>query len=484
MPVIFISPDAPPACLPGLRACSILPGGRAAPAFVIAQQSPQNGFPWRPVIAGAWLLFVVAFSLGMLVYDRQWWPYGLVQDFRDFLSATEEAELGVAEALGNDLGLVPARHLITLRTPFDRGRPYTRLEGLPLRQERAAPQVWLGPDALEGYRLIHGVFAFEDRLHGVVLLGPEGTVLRHWPITQEDVTWAHRPDDNVVPHGMAVTRNGSLILAFDAGTSLRRLSWCGALEWVVMGGFHHSVDLNEDGVLWTWGQVIRDRPYGRFMIQLDPDTGEVLRQIRLEDVIDANPDIDIFGIRQDDGNQESRFQEDPWHANDLEALPASLAAHYPDFEAGDLVSSYRSIDLVFVMDPDTLRVKWWRQGLVRRQHDPDFNRRGTISIFDNNMHRGMSRIVDIDPVTFAHRTVVAGEDHGFYSWRRGKHQELPDGGWLVTSTEQGRAFEVGPDGELRFEFLNPYDEERFLPVSQADWLAADWFRDLPDCSAP
>lgn len=428
---------------------------------------------WPVHLAAYWLVFLFAFALGVALYDRQLWPYGLVQDLKDFLAGSEDEDLPVTAKLRNDLGGVPTRHIVTPREPFDRDREWTTVRSLPLDAERAAPLLYLAPDALEGYRLIHGTFAFEDALHGAVLLGPDGGVVRHWMLSQEEVDWNHRPDTNVVPHGITVTPEGSLIFAFDGGTSLQRVSWCGEGEWATLGGFHHSVDLNADGALWSWGQVQRDAPYGAFMIRVDPESGEVLRTIHVREVIEANPDIDIFSIRQADSNTESTWLEDPWHVNDVEALPSALAGAYPDFAPGDLLASYRNIDLVFVMDPETLRVKWWRQGLVRRQHDPDFNGLGTISIYDNNMHRGLSRIVDIDPQTFRHRTVVAGEDHQFYSWRRGKHQRLPDGGWLVTSTEQGRVFEVGPDGEIRFEFLNAFDDTRLLTLAEALWLPAE-----------
>lgn len=452
--------------------------GPGASALDIDDNDKRRRWPLH--VAGYWLVFLFAFALGMFLYARQIWPYGLVQEIGAFLQETEEENLDLADAIANDLGGVPGRHLITPRTPFDRdpGRDWVALSELPLREERESPQVYLSPDALPGYRLIHGTFAFEDRLHGAVLLGPDGDVVRHWRITQEDVEWDHRPDANVVPHGIDITRNGSLIYAFDGGTSIRRVSWCGEPEWIVKGGFHHSVDLNEDGQLWSWGQVETDRPFGAWMIRLDPDTGAILQKMHLRELINANRDIATWGILKMMGI------DDAWHHNDVEALSAAQAGGYPDFEAGDLLASYRNINLVFVFDPETQRVKWWRQGLVRRQHDPDFNDRGTISIYDNNTDRGLSRIVDIDPVSYEHSVPVPGEDHQFYSFRRGKHQELPDGSWLIASTEQGRAFEVGPGGEVRFEFLNVYDAERFLAVSEALWLPPDWFADLPECPAP
>lgn len=450
----------------------------------MSEDAKHTGPGWLGHLAGYWLVFLFAFCLGIFLWEREYWPHDLVMGVGEFLAGSDDEELGVADKLRNDLGGIPVRHIVTPREPFDRERAWRVLDDLPLREERAAPLVWVADEAPAGYRLIHGTFAFEDRLHGVLLLGPDGDVVRRWPITQEGVDWTHRPDTNVVPHGIAVTPEGSLIYAFDGGTSLRRVSWCGDTEWVTMGGFHHSVDLNEDGQLWTWGQVKRDAPFGAFMIRVDPATGDVLETMHLKKVIDANPDIDIFSIRQRDNNNESRYLEDAWHVNDLEALPTSLAAAFPGFAPGDLMASYRNLDLVFVMDPETLRVKWWRQGLVRRQHDPDFNTAGTISIYDNNMHRGLSRIVQIDPETFEHRTVLAGEDHGFYSWRRGKHQALPDGGWLVTSSEQGRVFEVGPDGEIRFEFLNVFDEKKLLTLAEAIWLPEDFVAAMPACAGP
>ena len=435
-------------------------------------------------LARLWLLVFFSFSLGIYLYDRELWPYGLIQDTKALLDSDDDGKRGVNNAvakLSNDLGGVPHRHLVTPRVPFEPVVGHEPVGALPLRDVRALPTVYLAPEAAEGYRLLHGTFAFDEALHGVILLAPDGSVLRHWEITQEDVDWNHRPDTNINPHGIDINREGAIFLAFDGGTSLRRMNWCGTVDWITMGGFHHSVDLNEDGALWTWGQVKEDRPFGAYMLRIDPATGSVLDSIPLSAVVAANPDIDIFAIRQKDTNTSSTYEADPWHANDVEALSARQAQYYEQLDAGDLLVSLRSLNLVFVMDPETLAVKWWRQGLVRRQHDPDFNDRGTVSIYDNNMHRAKSRIVDLDPVTYAASTVVAGDEYDFYSWRRGKHQELPNGNWLVTSAEQGRAFEVGTDGQVQFEFLNHFDDRRLLTIAEALWLPTDYFSDVPDC---
>jgi hypothetical protein len=146
--------------------------------------------------------------------------------------------------------------------------------------------------------------------------------------------------------------------------------------------------------------------------------------------------------------------------------------------------SLRSINLVLVIDPQSLGIRWWSQGVVRRQHDPDWNDRGTITVYDNNMHREHSRIQELVPGQIEANILLAGEDHDFYSWRRGKHDQTPGGGLLITSTEQGRVFETNARGEVVFEFVNRYSEnDKVLPVSEARFLPPDYFTELPECES-
>jgi hypothetical protein len=147
-------------------------------------EQPRRVTGWAAKLAAYWLVAVAAFSLGIYLYDQQLWPYGTIQDVRSFLEGSPDEELGVAAKIRNDLGLEPDRHLVVPREAFEHKGPYEALEGLPLKGERQAPMVYLSPDAPAGYRLIHGTFAFENTLHGVILLGPDGRLERFWEITQ------------------------------------------------------------------------------------------------------------------------------------------------------------------------------------------------------------------------------------------------------------------------------------------------------------
>lgn len=446
---------------------------------------PEQSLPGTiRIVAVGWLLFLAAYGLGMATLKWELWPYRYLADAWGYIAGDDVEQTTLAERVLNDFGLRPARHLVESQRNYAIPDHYEPLAVSGLSARRAAPLVYFAPGAPRGYRLVYGTFDFEDGLHGAILLAPDGTVQRRWTVSQEDAEWAVRDDENVYPHGIEIFPDGSIVVAFDGGTSLARYAYCGELLWRTRGPFHHSVTREGADAVWAWGapdgSLEKETP--EHMVKVAVADGRVLEAIFLDEVWPANPAIDPFAIRQRDQADGSFWEFDRFHVNDVDPLPAELAVHYPQFEAGDLLISLRSINLVAVVAPQTLEVKWWRQGLVRRQHDPDWNDRGTITIFDNNMNRGYSRIQEIDPRTMASRIVVPGEPYDFYTWHRGKHDVLPNGGYLVTSTEQGRLFEVDGEGEVVFDFINRFQQDSgYLAVSEGRFLPTDYFEELPAC---
>lgn len=143
---------------------------------------------------------------------------------------------------------------------------------------------------------------------------------------------------------------------------------------------------------------------------------------------------------------------------------------------------------MFVLDPRTLRIKWWRIGPWDRPHDPDWGDDGRITVYSNN-ERGVgdySKIVAIDPETYDAEVLLDGADHDFYSGLNGNHDMTADGGILATSSLQGRIFEVDAEGRLVFDFINLYDGEagETLHVSDATFLPPGFFDAArrPDCN--
>jgi hypothetical protein len=111
---------------------------------------------------------------------------------------------------------------------------------------------------------------------------------------------------------------------------------------------------------------------------------------------------------------------------------------------------------------------------------------GEIMVFNNRMGRDYSEIIAIDPETNKTRVVHDGRDTNFYSRIRGKVQQLDNGALVVTSPQQGRTFEVNPEGEVVLEIVNtkPDDDDFNYVISEQKWLPPDYFSDdLPDCLA-
>lgn len=87
-----------------------------------------------------------------------------------------------------------------------------------------------------------------------------------------------------------------------------------------------------------------------------------------------------------------------------------MASTFPMFDAGDLVVSLRSGNLVFVLEPGTEDITWWMHDGAFAQHDPDWLPDGGILVFDNNTDFGASRIIRIDPASRSYSVMLDGEE--------------------------------------------------------------------------
>ena len=279
-----------------------------------------------------------------------------------------------------------------------------------------------------GWRLAAGAFAIDGAVENALLLiSPELEVVRHWILDEIPVGDMEPPAEilQIRPRGRDLAgRFGNLHLRRQYLAATLRQMRAAALG-----------DPRRDG-----GVSPCRHPRQRRPICLDLQrkqqrctcparrTGWFCPNFSMQDIIAANPEIDILGIRQVHDNDLGRnsrntsgdWMEDPFHLNDVDPLPARLADRFPGFEAGDLLISARSLNMVFVVDPDDLKIKWWRAGAVQRQHDPDWSADGSILIFNNRMSRDYSEIVTIDPETFEKRVLLDGRDYDFYTRIRGQ----------------------------------------------------------------
>lgn len=350
-------------------------------------------------------------------------------------------------------------------------------EGLMVRSGPAVPA--------HGWRIIAGVLQVKGSLQtAAVLLSPDLQIVHSWPLVEDaPIDAAYQPPLRKVPHGLAVLSDGSVMYSFDNGRSLHRKDKCGRTIWAIPGDYHHSVTLDDtEATAWAMREDVGGDDLAADMkfVQVATADGRILREFSVADIIAANPKTDILELRLrhppdrggNAGGLAGKWLEDPIHVNDIDPLPRRLAGKFPMFSAGDLLISAREINLLFVVDPATLKIKWWDVGSTIRQHDPDWSADGSLLVFNNRMGRGYSEISRIDPATRATTVALSGEGIGFYTRRRGSHQPLPEGGMLIASTQQGRIIEASPDGQVTLDFYNrvPGKQPLYTILSAAVFL--------------
>ena len=410
------------------------------------------------------IAFVVSVATLALFYGVQaqragWFPSQEV-------ALAEETLKDLAENWRDDLGLEPSRHLVDA---YAAGRPAGESGYRVFADGLAAP----------GFIAVAGLSPDQEQsFHAVTLFDDAGNLLHRWPVNYDRLDPEGNPPEDVMLHGLEIFEDGSIAVTFDMGRAIARIDACGEPIWTIRNEYHHSIARDGNGSLWSWR--------GDDIEQIDEETGAVVSKLSLLDQIMPAGDGQegVFALRAiTDEKDRVVLGVDPFHTNDVEPLTAELADAFPMFEEGDLLISLREINLVAVVDPDDGRLRWYRHGPWHRQHDPDFQPDGTITVLDNGTGTGRSRILRVDPASGEVSDVfLPREDAPFYTWRRGKHQILPNGNILVTEAERGRIFEAAPDGSLVWEREMPWDAGRNLIVTEARHLPPDFFRDgLPSC---
>ena len=420
---------------------------------------------WRVFVTSlVFLILATTFAYGLAVERFQLWPYATIHAV--WRAASSIAEFGQIIPEGRR---VPApagasRQTVTIHDP-------ARMN--------------------DGYYVFVG-WSSTDELYEAWLYDSVGNLEHVWRIDYS----AFDPDgpsngaDN--PHAFELFNDGSIVVGFDKGDVMARLDACGEPMWLKEGIYHHSLSRAEDGSLWVWRGDGTAYGHFNYIENFDAESGRKIRELGLiEDIIMHQPAVSVvFGVRQDYPFQ--RFSRDPedqdatdlFHPNDVESLPSNIARMFPLFEAGDLLISLRTLNLVAVIDPRDGRLKWYSHGPWIGQHDPDFTADGKISVYDNNTGRGRSEIVKIDPLTREISNDLSGGEVEFSSEFMGKHQYLPNGNVLIVVPGEGRILEVTADGELVMEFNNlsvsstNYNEH----VENGSWVPRDYFQTFPTCA--
>jgi len=295
------------------------------------------------------------------------------------------------------------------------------------------------PPGLSGYLTERGTLFFNGRTSEQSFLSrfpfKGGVVLEaDW---NGKVLWEVRHPDH--HHHGILLRNGNVLLHCmgEVPEEIARRVKGGMAEGNMQSGQYASRPVSE-----------ADKMYSDYLAEVTP-AGHTVWEWRTWEYLDPVAD----------GIAEVQAPRTLWaQGNSVEELPD-----------GDILASYRPTSTVIRISRKTGKIVW-KLGppTVAGQHAPTLLENGNVLIFDNGPHRlddsvPYSRAIEVDPATNA--IVWKYQDKpawNFFSPRMGCAQRLPNGNTLITESSFGRFFEVTKEGEIVWEYVNPFFGKPFF----------------------
>ena len=305
------------------------------------------------------------------------------------------------------------------------------------------------------------------------LIDMAGTVLHEWSY-DPCFRWGNAvvlPQGDLLvvgrtPHDRSISEEAL------AARYIMRMGWNGDIRWQRRISVHHDVELAPDGRILTLTFKLVQMPdihptvpvRDHLLVMLSPE-GEVLEEVSMWELLHSAPDlltVEIPRPRKFDGAREL----DVFHSNSIEWMRRrELIGTDSIFGANHVLFCLRNQDTLAIVDWNTKKLVWaWGKGELSGPHDATMLPNGNILAFDNGLGRAWSRVVEVDPIA---RKIVwdyrAPDPESFYTATRGANHRLGNGNTLITESDNGRAFEVTPDGKIVWEFLNPNLTEKREP---------------------
>jgi hypothetical protein len=336
---------------------------------------------------------------------------------------------------------------------------------MPSIEQIKAKRAGVGLRALDSDRAWKGFTLFAPQSGGgkVYLIDLEGKVIHTWQMPHSPGNYGYLTERGTLFYNGKIIEDSTRFISrqpWKGGAALEA-DWNGRVLWEVRQPDHHhdGIRLRNGNVLLIClaklpqhlvSQVKGGRPgtehngamYADYLVEMTT-AGKVVWEWRTWEHLD--PENDCITAAQD--------PREAWtHANGL----AEMAN-------GDVVVSFRHISTVIIIDRKTGEIIW-KLGAppLSGQHAPTPLPNGNLLIFDNGPHRldhsmPFSRVIEVE---LASKKIVwkyqEKREYEFFSARISNAQRLPNGNTLICEGDFGRLFEVTHDGELVWEFVNPY----------------------------
>ncbi|HUK40736.1 MAG TPA: aryl-sulfate sulfotransferase [Candidatus Acidoferrales bacterium] len=336
---------------------------------------------------------------------------------------------------------------------------------MPPVEQVKAKRAGIGLRACDVDRAFPGFTLFAPQSGGgiVYLIDLNGNVVHSWRMPYAPGNYGYLTERGTLFYNAKIVEEAKRFISHQPwkGGAVLESDWSGRVLWEVRQPDHHhdGIRLRNGNVLLICLEPLPPDIVARVIGGM-PGTehnGEMYADYLVEMTISGNlvwewhawenldPDTDSITAVQE--------RREEWtHANGVAELPN-----------GDIVVSFRVISTVVIIDRKTGKISW-KLGAppLSGQHAPAPLANGNLLLFDNGPHRldhpmPFSRVIEVD---LKSKQIVwkyqERRESDFFSPRISNAQRLPNGNTLICEGDFGRIFEVTLDGELVWEYVNPY----------------------------
>jgi len=314
-------------------------------------------------------------------------------------------------------------------------------------------------------RVSSGFTLFAPDIHTnrtVYLINLQGSVVHGWEMPYPPGRYGYLTDRGTLFYNGKIPSSSHVGQAPYAGGVALEVDWKGRVLWEL-----RHPDHNHDGRRLRNGNII--------LICARPLPDEIARQVR-----GGRP-----GTEYDNGKMDAPYLVEmttggkivwEWRSwEHLDPVEDGITAVQDDRDVwtvanavyeladGNIMVSFRAISTVVMINRQTEDI-YWKLGAppLAGQHAPYILANGHLLLFDNGPRRldatlPFSRVLEIDVAT--KKIVWKYQDNpvsNFFSPRISNAQRLPNGNTLINEGWFGRLFQVTPEGETVWEYVNPY----------------------------
>ncbi|MCC2098346.1 MAG: aryl-sulfate sulfotransferase [Hyphomicrobiales bacterium] len=302
------------------------------------------------------------------------------------------------------------------------------------------------------------------------LLDMDGNIVHQWKLAGTPGGYARLlPNGNLL--AATTTDDGPPFKGGAKGGLIRELDWDGKTVWEHHDPWqHHDFRRLANGnlIYAAWEPMPEDaaaRVKGGIPGSEGPNGmfSDLLREV--------NPDGEVvWEWHVHDGMDIEKYPNNPLSSRRVFAWMNTCS----EVAGGDILISLRQINTVAIVDRKTGRFRWeMRNDLWGLQHDIQELPNGNMMVFANGMHTAaphahsfVSEFKRDGEIVWEYRDDPVNY---FYSHHISGCERLPSGNTLICEGSFGRIFEVTPDKQIVWEFINP-DFSPMFDGQTANWV--------------